>query len=113
MGAGRGSDGSLTIGTGSVDTGREAGGGNGGRAADVVRDLDTGTSAAGVGGCTDAVLEGGGVAIEIRMGGGGGGGGGGMPDDTGITTSSLPFCFIISIICFTVNPISCAKCMNV
>ncbi len=113
MGAGRGSDGSLTIGTGSAETGREAGGGNGGRAADVVRDLDTGTSAAGVGGCTDAVLEGGGVAIEIRMGGGGGGGGGGMPDDAGIATSSLPFCFIISIISFTVIPISCAICMKV
>ncbi len=115
MGIGRGSEGSRMTGTGSAETGREAGGGNGGRAADVVRDLDTGTSAAGVGGCTDAVLEGGGVAIEIRMGGGGGGGGGGMPDDTGITTSSLPFsfCFIISIICFTVNPISCARCMKV
>ena len=113
MGAGRGSDGSLTIGTGSVETGREAGGGNGGRAADVVRDLDTGTSAAGVGGCTDAVLEGGGVAIEIRMGGGGGGGGGGgMPDDAGIATSSFLF-FILSISCFTVNPISCAICMKV
>ena len=57
MGAGRGSDGSLTIGTGSVETGREASGGNGGRAADVVRDLDTGTSAAGVGGCTDAICK--------------------------------------------------------
>ena len=112
MGAGRGSDGSLTIGTGSAETGREAGGGNGGRAADVVRDLDTGTSAAGVGGCTDAVLEGGGVAIEIRMGGGGGGGGGGMPDDAGIATSSF-FCFILSISSFTVIPISCAICMKV
>ena len=100
-------------GTGSGETWREAGGGNGGRAADVVRERGTGRSAAGVGGCTDAVLEGGGVAIEIRMAGGGGGGGGGMPDDAGITTSSFPFDFIISIICFTVNPMSCARCMNV
>ena len=100
-------------GTGSGETWREAGGGNGGRAADVVRERGTGRSAAGVGGCTDAVLEGGGVAIEIRMGGGGGGGGGGIPDVTGIVTSGSPFCFIISIICFTVNPISCAILMKV
>ncbi len=45
-------------GTGSGETWREAGGGNGGRAADVVRERGTGRSAAGVGGCTDAVLEG-------------------------------------------------------
>ena len=101
------------IGTGAGETWREAGGGNGGRTALVVRERDTGTKAAGMGGCTDAVLEGGGVAIEIRMAGGGGGGGGGMPDDARINTSSFPFCFIISIICFTVNPISCARCMNV
>ncbi len=111
MGAGRGSDGSLMIGTGSGETWREAGGGSGGRAADVVRERGTGIT--GVGGCTDAVLEGGGVAIETLIAGGGGGGGGGMPDDAGIATSSFPFCFIISIICFTVNPISCAICMKV
>ena len=114
MGIGRGSEGSLMMtGTGSGETWRGAGGGNGGRAADVVRERGTGRSAAGVGGCTDAVLECGGVAIEIRMVGGGGGGGGGIPDVTGIATSGLPFSFIISIICFTVNPISCARCMKV
>ena len=111
MGAGRGSDGSLTIGTGSAETGREVGGGNGGRAADVVRDLDTGTSAAGVGGCTDAVLEGGGVAIETLIaGGGGGGGGGGIPDVTGIVTSAFPFCFIISTSWCMERPICSAIC---
>ena len=108
MGAGRGSDGSLTIGTGSTETGREAG--NVGRAADVVRDLDTGTSAAGVGGCTDAVLDDGGVAIEIRMGGGGGGGGGGIPDVTGTVASAFPFCFIISTSWCMEMPICSAIC---
>ena len=87
------------IGTGSAETGREAGGGNGGRAADVVRERGTGCSAAGVGGCTDAVLEGVGVAIEILRGGGGGGGGGGIPEVTGIVTSAFPFCFISSTNC--------------
>ena len=58
MGIGRGSDGSLMTGTASGETWREAGGGNGGRTADVVRERGTGRSAAGVGGCTDAVLEG-------------------------------------------------------
>jgi len=106
-------DGSRMIGTGAGETWREAGGSKGGRVTLVVRDLDLGTKASGMGGCTDAVLEGGGVAIECKVGGGGGGGGGGMPDDAGINTSSFPFCFIISIICFTVNPMSCAKCMNV
>ncbi len=103
---GRGSDGSLMmIGTGSGETWREAGDSNGGRVADVVRERGTGRSVAGVGGCTDAVLEGGGVAIEIRIGGGGGGGGGGIPDVTGMVTSGLPS-FIISIICLTLNPMS-------
>ena len=99
MGTGRGSDGSLMIGTGSAETGREAGGGNGGRTADVVLERGTECSAAGAGGCTDAALEGGGVAIETLIAGGGGGGGGGMPDVTGIVTSAFPFCFIISTNC--------------
>ncbi len=58
MGVGRGSDGSLMTGTASGETWREAGGGNGGRAADVVLERGTGRSSAGVGGCADAVLEG-------------------------------------------------------
>ncbi len=113
MGIGRGSEGSRMTGTGSAETGREAGGGSGGRTADAVRERGTGRSEAEVRGCTDAVLDGGGVAIEIRMGGGGGGGGEGIPEETGNATSGSPFCFIISIICFTVNPISCAILMKV
>ena len=80
-----------------------------------MRDLDLGTKASGMGGCTDAVLEdggvGAGVAIECTVGAGGGGGGG-LSDDAGINASSFPFCFIISINCFIVIPVSRAKCTN-
>ena len=98
------------IGTGSGETWREAGGGSGGRTADVVRERGTGRSAAGTGGCTDAVLEGAGVAIEILRGGGGGGGGGGNPEKTGIVTSAFPFCFIISTSWCMERPICSAIC---
>ncbi len=93
------------------------GGTTGGRAALVVRDLDLGTKASGIAGCTDAALEtagvGVGVAIQCCTGGAGGGGGGGLlEDDAAINSSSFPFCFIISIISFIVSPISCAECKN-
>ncbi len=60
-------DGSLMIGATSGETWREAGGGKGGLVAEVVRDRGTGRSAA-AGGCTDATLERGGVAIDIGIG---------------------------------------------
>ena len=111
---GLGREGSRIIGIGEAL--RESGGITGGRATLDVRDLDLGTKASGMAGCTDAALEaggvGGGVAIECRTGGGGGGGGGLPEDDAAINASSFPFCFIISIISFIVNPMSCAECKN-
>ncbi len=108
IGIGRGSDGSrIMAGTASGDTRREAGGGNGGRAADVVRDRGTGCSTAGVGGCNDGVRDAWGVPMATRIVPGGGGGGGGIPEEAGIETSGLPPpCFIISIICLTLKPMS-------
>ena len=107
MGIGRGSEGSrMMTGTASGDTCREASGGSGGRVADVVRERGTGRSSAGVGGCSDGVRDGCGVPMATRMVDGGGGGGGGIPE-AGIATSGLPPpCFIISIICLTLIPIS-------
>ncbi len=108
MGIGRGREGSrMMTGTASGDTRREAGGGNGGRAADVVRDRGTGRSSAGMGGCNDGVRDAWGVPMATRIVDGGGGGGGGIPEEAGIDTSGLsPACFIISIICFTLIPMS-------
>ena len=113
MGTGRGREGSRMTGTASGDTWREAGGGNGGRVADVVRERGTGLSSAGVGGCSDGVRDGCGVPMATRMVDGGGGGGG-IPEEAGIATSGLPPpCFIISIICLTLKPMSWAICIKV
>ena len=110
---GLGSEGSRIIGIGEAL--RDPGGITGGRAALVVRDLDLGTKASGIGapgtsgiGCTDAALETTGVEMTCctAVAPGGGGGGGGMVEDDAAINSSFPFCFIISIISFIVSPIS-------